>query len=202
MELSEAFVNGIAKAADPGKVSDADYAKLLDKVFEVVTADGEQGAKGDESTADDAFKDGGAGLIALVLESARFNLDDSQFALRLEEYGNDGSPRGRPDPQVRRQQAARARRAESNRAPAASRRRSRLERRLSRQEQPPRAHRGARVPGRPQDDFLGGSRLVFLQHGADARPPPQPARRGEVRREQGAGGRFLKSNERPFACSL
>ncbi|KAL1422983.1 hypothetical protein MTO96_021574 [Rhipicephalus appendiculatus] len=85
MELSEAFVNGIAKAADPGKVSDADYAKLLDKVFEVVTADGEQGAKGDESTADDAFKDGGAGLIALVLESARFNLDDSQFALRLEE---------------------------------------------------------------------------------------------------------------------
>uniref|UniRef100_A0A131YR09 COMM domain-containing protein 3 n=1 Tax=Rhipicephalus appendiculatus TaxID=34631 RepID=A0A131YR09_RHIAP len=91
MELSEAFVNGIAKAADPGKVSDADYAKLLDKVFEVVTADGEPGAKGDESTADDAFKDGGAGLIALVLESARFNLDDSQFALRLEEYGMTGA---------------------------------------------------------------------------------------------------------------
>ncbi|KAH8037244.1 hypothetical protein HPB51_009687 [Rhipicephalus microplus] len=93
MELAEAFVNGIATAADPRKLGDAGYAKLLDKVFAVVTADAESGAEGedDESTADDAFKDGGAGLIALVLESARFNLDDSQFALRLEEYGMTGA---------------------------------------------------------------------------------------------------------------
>ncbi|XP_075558019.1 COMM domain-containing protein 3 [Dermacentor variabilis] len=96
MELAEAFVNGIAKAADPRKVSDADYAKLLDKVFSVVTNGCEPGAGGvdddDESaTADDDFKDGCAGLIALVLESSRFNLDDSQLALRLEEYGMTGA---------------------------------------------------------------------------------------------------------------
>ncbi|KAH7949889.1 hypothetical protein HPB49_016475 [Dermacentor silvarum] len=94
MELAEAFVTGIAKAADPRKVSDADYAKLLDKVFSVVATDGETGAGDvdDESaTAGDDFKDGCAGLIALVLESSRFNLDDSQFALRLEEYGMTGA---------------------------------------------------------------------------------------------------------------
>ncbi|XP_077490564.1 COMM domain-containing protein 3 [Amblyomma americanum] len=90
MELAEPFVNGIAKAADPRKVSDADYAKLLDKVFRVVTADEEQ-PNGEDYAAADDFKDGCAGLIAFVLESSRFNLDDSQFAMRLEEYGMTGA---------------------------------------------------------------------------------------------------------------
>ncbi|KAH9383864.1 COMM domain-containing protein 3-like [Haemaphysalis longicornis] len=92
MELAEAFVNGIGKAADPQKVSDEDYVTLLDRVFRVVTAEADQDDDGDcKTTAADDFKDGCAGLIAFVLESSRFNLDDSQFALRLEEYGMTGA---------------------------------------------------------------------------------------------------------------
>ncbi|CAN7947404.1 unnamed protein product [Ixodes hexagonus] len=88
MELAEVFVNGIVKAGDPRKLSDQEYARLLDKVFQVATS-AENSADGGANDSDD-FKEASSGVLALVLEGARYNLDESQLTLQLEEYGVSG----------------------------------------------------------------------------------------------------------------
>lgn len=87
MELAEVFVNGIVKACDPHRLSDKEYTRLLAKVFEVATS-GEN--KTDDGGDSDDFNEASSGVLALVLEGGRYNLDESQLSLQLEEYAVAG----------------------------------------------------------------------------------------------------------------
>ncbi|KAM7296632.1 COMM domain-containing protein 3 [Ixodes scapularis] len=89
MELAEVFVNGIVKAGDTQKLSDQEYTRLLAKVFEVATST-ENADDGGANDSDD-FKEASSGVLALILEAARYNLDESQLTLQLEEYGVVGN---------------------------------------------------------------------------------------------------------------
>lgn len=90
MDLAEAFVNGIVKAGDQNRVTDHDYTRLLSKVFEMLLPEDGSDEDKDEANDSDDFKEACSGVLALVLEASRNNLDDSQLTLLLEEYGLGG----------------------------------------------------------------------------------------------------------------
>ncbi|XP_064462863.1 COMM domain-containing protein 3-like [Ornithodoros turicata] len=86
MELSASLTRGVTKAGNKAEIGDSEYAQLVTMIFQVaVSRDFEGHAFDGRGDLQDAVKEAGAGLLALIVESAKRDFDESLLRLQLEE---------------------------------------------------------------------------------------------------------------------